>query len=59
MSKPINMPEMVPTEKFYGLQNSLRLQLKAAVYMNSLNQTVFREKKAELCKKIKEVDKKK
>lgn len=50
------MPETIPPEKFYGLEKSLELQLKASAYMQTLNQTILREKKKELRKRINQME---
>lgn len=59
MGRKFEMPEAISTERFYGLKDSLRLQLKAANYVETLSNTVFREKKEELRKQLKEVSSKK
>lgn len=55
MGRRIQFPATIPTDKFYGLKDSLHLQLKAANYMETLSKTVFREKKDELRKQLKEI----
>lgn len=59
VKRAIVFPDPVLTERFYGSSTTLGLQMKANVYMQTLKETIHREKKDEVRKKIEEIDSKK
>lgn len=56
VKRAIVFPDPVPTDRFYGSTTSLGLQMKANVYMQTLKETIHREKNDAVRKQIKQMN---